>query len=325
MSATADTTPNVQLVEDYRRVLLIRRFEEAVLRLRSEETIVGSVHLCIGQEAVPVGAVSARRPDDPVFATYRGHGWALACGVDPSGLLAELCGRASGINGGRGGSAYFTAPAQAFYGENSIVGAGAPIAVGAALAAKQDGSGKVALVDFGDGAMNQGSVHEALNFASALELPIVFICENNLYSELTPIASMVKDPVLVNRAAAYGIPGVRIDGNDTHAVRQSTAEALDRARRGNGPSFIEAMTYRLVGHYIGDPETYRPEGELEAALENEPLALLTRRLSDGDIFERLAPIKSEIESLIAEAVATATAAPSADPTTVLDHVYGDFD
>jgi len=306
-------------------VLLIRRFEEVVLRLRAEETIVGSVHLCIGQEAVAVGAVSARRPDDPVFATYRGHGWALACGVDPTALLAELCGRASGINGGRGGSAYFAAPSQAFYGENSIVGAGAPIAVGAALAAKQDGSGKVAIVDFGDGAMNQGAVHEALNLASAFELPIVFICENNLYSELTPIAKMVKDPLLVHRAGAYGIPGVRIDGNDTQAVRESTAEAFDRARGGDGPSFIEAMTYRLVGHYIGDPETYRPDGELEAAMANEPLALLTRHLHDAGFSESLASIESEVASSIAEALATATSAAPADTTTVREHVYGDID
>jgi pyruvate dehydrogenase E1 component alpha subunit len=325
LSARIDTTLNVQLVEDYRRVLLIRRFEEAVLRLRAEETIVGSVHLCIGQEAVAVGAVSARRPDDPVFATYRGHGWALACGVDPTALMAELCGRASGINGGRGGSAYFTAPSEAFYGENSIVGAGAPIAVGAALAAKQDGSGKVALVDFGEGAMNQGAVHEALNFASAFELPIVFICENNLYSELTPTASMVKDPVLVRRAAAYGIPGARIDGNDTKAVRESAAEAIDRARRGDGPSFIEAMTYRLVGHYIGDPETYRPDGELEAAYTSEPLALLTRRLTDAGLTDDLASIKSEIDSLIADAVAAAQSAPPADTSNVREHVYGDID
>jgi pyruvate dehydrogenase E1 component alpha subunit len=312
-----------QLSEDFRRMLLIRRFEEIVLGLRQEETIVGSVHLCNGQEAVPVGATSARRPGDPVFATYRGHGWALACGVDPGALLAELCGRETGVNGGRGGSAYFSAPRNDFYGENSIVGAGAPIAVGAALASQQDGSGRVALVDFGDGAMNQGAVHEALNFASVLKLPVVFVCENNHYSELTPITMTVRDPVLAHRAAAYGMPGMRVDGNDPEVVREVTSEALERARSGEGPTLIEAMTYRIVGHYIGDPENYRPEGELEEALDREPLLRASRRLMElGLSEEELTSIRDEVETALANAVAEARNAPLASGEYSRDQVYG---
>lgn len=301
----------------------IRRTEEAIHSLWSVGAIVGSVHLSNGQEAIPVGVVGAREPQDAVFATYRGHGWALACGLPVVDLLAELCGRANGVNGGRGGSAYLSASDYGFYGENSIVGAGAALAVGAALAARYDNSRRVAIAVFGDGALNQGTVHESMNMASAFSLPVVFVCENNGYSELTRIEAMVKDPILSNRAAGYGIPGVRVDGNDPAAVRTIAAEAIARARAGGGPTLVEALTQRLVGHYIGDAETYRRPGELEAAREDEPLARLRRRfveagLTDAELLELEHPVHDEV----GRAVAQATAGPLADPTTALEHMYG---
>ncbi|GAA3220093.1 thiamine pyrophosphate-dependent dehydrogenase E1 component subunit alpha [Nonomuraea helvata] len=302
----------------------IRCFEETVTRLRVEEQIVGSVHLCIGQEAIPVGACAALDlTRDAVFATYRGHGWALACGADPAALFAELLGRETGTNGGRAGSAYLSDPDHGFYGENSIVGAGAPIAVGAALAARYDGSGRVALTVFGDGAMNQGAVHEAMNMASAFDLPVVFLVENNRYSELTPIAAMVRNADLVARSAAYGMPGARVDGNDVDAVRRAVAEAVDTCRSGRGPVLIEAHTQRLVGHYIGDAQVYRPRDEVELARTAEPIVVLTAALRAAGVSDaELTGIETRVRAEIETAAAMALAAPPADPNAVKEHVYG---
>ena len=300
----------------------IRLFEERVRDLRVAGEIAGSVHLTIGQEAIAAGACAALRESDPVFATYRGHGWALARGVPPAAVLAELLGRATGVNGGRGGSAYFTAPRWGFYGENSIVGAGGPIATGAALAARYDGSGRVALCAFGDGAVNQGSLHEALNFAAAFQLPVVFVCENNRYSELTPIEDMVAEPELWRRAAGYGMPGQRIAGNDPLAVEEAVAAAVARAAAGRGPSFLEAMTQRLVGHYIGDAEQYRPPGEVEAAQHDEPLVRAEQSLASlGITGAQLDQIRGRAQHDIGTAADEALAAPPADADTVREHVY----
>ncbi|SES30394.1 pyruvate dehydrogenase E1 component alpha subunit [Lentzea xinjiangensis] len=301
----------------------IRSFEEEVTRLRAAGDIVGSVHLCNGQEAIYTGACAALDlTRDAVFPTYRGHGWTLACGAPPHTLFAELLGRATGINGGRGGSAYLTAPGHGMYGENSIVGAGAPIAAGAALAATFDGSGRVALAAFGDGAMNQGAVHEAMNFAAVRSLPVIFLVENNHYSELTPIADMVRVDRLFKRASAYGFPGARIDGNDPEAVRQAVAEAARRARSGAGPVLLEAMTQRIVGHYIGDAQHYRPAGDLDAALAAEPIGRLTRELlALGATQAELDELTARVDREIADASARALADPLADPSTVLEHLY----
>lgn len=321
-TSTRSSVP-LETITDFQSMFRIRLTEEAIHSLWSVGAIVGSVHLSNGQEAIPVGVIGAREPQDAVFATYRGHGWALACGLPVVDLLAELCGRANGVNGGRGGSAYLSAPDYGFYGENSIVGAGAAMAVGAALAARYDNSRRVAIAVFGDGALNQGSVHESMNMASAFGLPVVFVCENNGYSELTRIDAMVKDPILSNRAAGYGIPGVRVDGNDPAAVRTVAAEAIARARAGGGPTLVEALTQRLVGHYIGDSETYRRPGELDAAREDEPLARLRRRfaeagLTDAELLKLEYPVRDEV----GRAVTKATAGPLADPATALEHLYG---
>ena len=300
----------------------IRALEERIRDLRLDGPIVGSVHLAIGQEAVAVGACSQLRSHDALYATYRGHGWAVARGVPPREIFAELLGRATGVNGGRGGSAYFSAPQHGFHGENSIVGAGAPIATGAALAAKHDGSGRVALTVFGDGAMNQGAVTEAMNFAAALRLGVIFVCENNRYSELTPIDDMVANPDLSARATALGIPAVRVDGNDLAQVRTAVRLAVENAAAGNGPTFVEAHTQRIVGHYIGDAEQYRPPGELEADLLVEPIARLTRELTAAGVpLAAIERCESAARAEMERAAAAALADPLADPSTAKEHLY----
>lgn len=301
----------------------IRITEETITELRVRGDIVGSVHLCNGQEAIYTGAAQALDlARDAVFPTYRGHGWALSCGVPPEAVLAELLGRSTGISGGRGGSAYFTAPGYGMYGENSIVGAGAPIACGAALAGRFDGTDRVALAAFGKGAMNQGAVHEAMNFASAMMLPVVFLVENNTYSELTPTASMVRSDQFYRRASAYGMAGERIDGNDPEAVHRAVALAVDRCRSGAGPILIEAMTQRLVGHYIGDVQHYRPAGELDAALAAEPIVRAERvARAAGVEQETLDQLRQRVATEVEQATAAALAAPLTDPATVMEHVY----
>lgn len=315
-----DEHPRLDLL---RMMWRIRLFEERVLELHRAGEVVGSVHLCIGQEAIAVGACSELRlPGDAVFATYRGHGWALACGVDVEVLFAELLGRETGINGGRGGSAYFSAPQYGFYGENSIVGAHLPIAVGAAMATAWTGNGRVCLAVCGDGAMNQGSVAEALNFAAIRNAPVVFVVENNVYSELTPIAAMVREPRLVERARPYGIPAQRVDGNDAAAVAVSVRSAVGRCRDGGGPVLIEAMTQRLVGHYIGDAQLYRPAGEVDAARDGDPLVVAAaqaqaRGVSSRDLSELEQAVRREVD----DACARALDAPRADASNVREHVY----
>jgi pyruvate dehydrogenase E1 component alpha subunit len=300
----------------------LRIFEELVRDLRVAGDAVGSIHLGIGQEAIPVGTVLSVASNDALFSTYRGHGWALALGVPAEMIFAEILGRATGINGGRGGSAYFSAPKYRFFGENSIVGASAPIATGAALAGRYDGTNRVAFVVFGDGAMNQGSVHEAMNFAAGMVLPVVFLCENNYWSEMTAITDVVAQDELYRRAAGYGMPGERVDGNDVGAVARAVAAAAERARGGEGPSLIELMTARLVGHYIGDAEQYRRPGELDVARENDPIVQLRRNLlSGGQLASDLDEIERQVRDDLDRAMAAALAAPVADPMTASSHVY----
>ncbi|WP_183407229.1 thiamine pyrophosphate-dependent dehydrogenase E1 component subunit alpha [Nocardioides marmorisolisilvae] len=309
-------------LRDLHAMWRIRALEEKVRDLRLEELIVGSVHLSNGQESIAVAACSELRPQDALYATYRGHGWAVARGVPPRNILAELLARSTGVNGGRGGSAHFSAPEFGFHGENSIVGAGAPTAVGAALAARYDGSGRVAVSVFGDGAMNQGAVTEAMNFAAAFGLGVIFICENNRYSELTPINDMVANPDLSQRATALGIPAVRVDGNDLSQVRTAMSLSVASAAAGRGPSFIEAHTQRIVGHYIGDAEQYRPAGELDADMIVEPIARLARELETAGVGRHAidrceARARDEIERAASQALAD----PLVDPSTAKEHLY----
>ena len=312
-----------QLAADLRAMWRIRMFEEKVTALCGTGDIRGSVHLCIGQEAGPVGACDALAGTDALFATYRGHGWAIAKGTPLRAMFAELLGRATGVNGGRGGSAYLSAPEWGFFGENSIVGGGVPHAVGAALAGRYDGTDRLAVAVFGDGAMNQGAVHEAMNFAAMASLPVLFLCENNRYSELTPIRDMVRNERLTDRATALGVPAVRIDGNDPAAVREAVGDLAEAAHEGGGPAFIELITQRLVGHYVGDAQQYRSPGELEEDKRNEPIARAVRVLTEAgvpatDISALEAAVRAEIE----QAAAAALADPAANVDSVREHVYG---
>jgi TPP-dependent pyruvate/acetoin dehydrogenase alpha subunit len=307
----------VDPAETYRAVATIRQFEERCVALKAHGEIQGSMHLCCGQEGIPVGACLALEPRDALTVTYRGHGWAIARGIPLTELFAELMGRDSPLCGGRGGSAHFSSAEVGLLGENSIVGAGVPIAAGAALASSFAADGTVSLVSIGEGAMNQGAVHEALNFAGAFRLPLIVIVENNVYSELTPIAAMIPTATLVERAPGYGMPGVRVDGNDAAIMFDAVAQATSRARSGEGPSLIEAMTERLVGHYDLDPQHYRPEGEVERARQREPLVRLREQIGA----ERADELDAEVGELIAEAVARAANVPFADPASVLEHLY----
>jgi 2-oxoisovalerate dehydrogenase E1 component len=304
-------------------MLLIRRFEESCRDLRREEHIAGSIHLCAGQEAVAVGACAVLDERDRVVATYRGHGWALACRVPVDGLMAEICQRATGVNGGRGGSPYLLSPDHGFLGENSIVGAGVPIAAGAALAGQHAGDGRVVVVSIGDGATSQGATHEGLVFARSRRLPLVVVCENNGWSELTPFARIAGRVSLTDRVAALDIPAAAVDGNDPFAVAAAVETAVRRARAGEGPSFVEAHCHRLWGHYNGDVEHYRPAADREAAQSADPLAALRAVLVErGHSAADLDAAEAEVESVVQAAAARAVAAPPPGPGTAHDHVVG---
>ncbi|MBI2755429.1 MAG: thiamine pyrophosphate-dependent dehydrogenase E1 component subunit alpha [Chloroflexi bacterium] len=301
---------------------LIRAFEERAIRLRSSGDIACSVHPCNGQEAIAVGARLALRDDDTVAATYRGHHWAIATGLPLDALMAEFLGRESGLNGGRAGAGLFLSIEHGFLGESGIVGATGPIATGAALAHQFEGRGRVSVASFGDGAMNQGAIHEAMCFAAVCDLPVIFMCENNGYAEFTDAAAMVRIPRLADRAASYGFPGIQIDGDDLEAVVAAVALAAKRARAGEGPTLIEAMTHRLGGHHTFDAQQYRPKGEQQSWAAADCIVRLRERLRDGGVgADRLSEIDREAEAMVDAAVGKAMAAPLSDPSTLLEHVY----
>jgi TPP-dependent pyruvate/acetoin dehydrogenase alpha subunit len=306
--------------ESYRQIRRIRCLEERLAALKAAGEIAGSVHLCNGQEAIPVGTATALRPDDYVTATYRGHGWAIVAGVAPADIFAEVLGRQSALNGGRGASPYFSSAAVNFIGENSIVAAGVPVACGAALSAKLSRHGQVSVVSIGDGATNQGAAHEGLNMAAMLALPLIVVIENNRYSEMTPIDELVRVEHLAERGAAYGIPSSTIDGNDPAIVASAVAAAVDRARGGGGPSIVEAMTQRVVGHHTGDVQHYRPAGEVERARADEPLARL-RAAADPPTLAAFDELDRAVEAEMDAALTAARDVPVPDPATLLEHRY----
>jgi 2-oxoisovalerate dehydrogenase E1 component len=309
-------------LEAYRQMAVIRRFEEECLRLSHSGFIKGSIHLCLGQEAIPVGVCAAQEPDDRVIATYRGHGWAISRGVPLEPLLGEICQRAGGINGGRCGSPLLSAPEYGFLGENSIVGAGLPIAAGAALAAQAQGSGRVITVSIGDGAMNQGSVHEALVFAAARSLPLVIVCENNGWAEMTPAGAFLRGADLADRARGYHIAAEIVDGCDAEAVFDTAAWALAEARAGRGPVFLECKTVRLGGHYNADIEHYRPRAEAEQARSQEPLARLRHWIVSTGYGPAAAldAIDAEVSQQIGGVTAAVQAMPEPSASTAAEHI-----
>jgi pyruvate dehydrogenase E1 component alpha subunit len=290
----------------------IRSFEDRVQELFMSGAIGGTTHLCQGQEAVSVGSIGAMRPGDVQTNTYRGHGEALALGMTPETAFAELMGKATGGSGGVGGSMHLIDFSKGNIGANAIVGAGMPIALGAAVGFQMQGKPNVALSFFGDGATNIGTFHEALNMAALWKAPVVFIVTNNLYGEYSPVTSTTSGGTdLARRADAYGMPGVVVDGQDIDVVHAAVSEAAERSRAGGGPSLLEMKTYRYRGHSRSDPAKYRPAGELESWLARDPIEILGTRLdAEGSLpAADQARIKDAIQAEIDAAADAAAAAP----------------
>lgn len=307
----------------YERMVLIRCFEEAVERLFSEGRIMGTAHVCIGQEAVAVGIAAALQPGDALTSTHRGHGHFLAVGADPGRMMAEMFGKATGYSRGRGGSQMMIDTTLGFYGANGITGGSMAFACGLALAAQQRRTGRVVVCIIGDGAANEGLFHESLNLASLWRLPLVVVCENNRYAMSTPVAAGLANTRVAERGAAYGIPGCAVDGNTVADVRLAVETALSRARAGEGPSLVECETYRLSGHSKGDPREYRlPREEAEAWLR-EPIGRLEALLhnAQGSAPARVAACRARAEQTIADAIRFAEASPDPNPATVTDGVF----
>jgi TPP-dependent pyruvate/acetoin dehydrogenase alpha subunit len=292
----------------YRRMLLIRGFEDLVQSLFLAGEVYGTTHLYSGQEAIATGVASVLEDRDRVAATYRGHGHALAVGVDPQKLLDEMLGRATGINGGRAGSMNVTSPHDRLIGSFGIVGGSIAAATGAALALMRT-TGGVAVAYFGDGAMNQGYVFECLNFAQVFSLPIVLVCENNGYGEYTPFRSVTAGEIRA-RAEVMGVTAETIDGMSVWTVREAAGNAVAHARDGAGPVFIEALTYRFVGHSRSDPGAYRPDGELDQWRERDPIVILRAQLAaEGVDAAELDEIEREMRERLERMRADGLAAP----------------
>jgi len=311
-------------VEYYRSMLRIRLCEERIGWLFSRSLTMGTAHLSIGQEASAVGVLAAAAPTDYVVSTHRGHGHLLAKGASPAMLLAEICGRATGYCRGKGGSQHIGVREIGFLGTNGITGGGLPVATGAALSSKMRGSGQVVLCFFGDGAANQGTFHESLNMASVWKLPIVYVCENNGYAMWTAARTVTSVASIAERAASYGMPGVRVDGMDLLAVRGAAREAIARARSGAGPVLLETMTYRFCGHSKSENgRGYRPSEEIAQWEQTDPLpGWRGRLLAAGVPAAEIAGIEAEIEAEIEEATAFALNSPYAEQEALLDVYAG---
>jgi TPP-dependent pyruvate/acetoin dehydrogenase alpha subunit len=295
----------------YRRMQLIRGFEDRVQSLFLKGHVHGTTHLCSGQEATEVGVTSMLRPGDRVGGTYRGHGHALALGLEPQKLMDELLGRATGVCGGRAGSMNVIDVEHGLLGCYGIVGGSIAAATGAALALRD--TGNVAVAFFGDGAINQAYFYECLNFAKVFSLPALYVCENNVYGEYTRSAD-VTSGTPTGRAETMELPTQVVDGNDLWAVREAAGAALEGVRAGEGPAFIESLTYRFVGHSRSDPGKYRPEGELDSWRERDPLLVARARLiEEGTAPDELDALEAEVVAELDEVEAAALAAPFPDP------------
>ena len=311
-----------RLQDAYRQMLVIRKFEETIRSLYQQGKIRGSFHPCVGQEATAVGGCWALRNDDYMTCTYRGHGQAIAKGLSVRAAMAEMLGKATGCSKGKGGSMHFTDPTVGLLGANAIVGAGVPHAAGAALASQLQKRDQVALAFFGEGAVNQGVFFETLNLAVVWKLPLILVCENNLYSEMTPSHETTSNVETFQRAAALGFESIQIDGNDIEVVYDTVEAAAVRARAGGGPIYIEAMTYRLCGHMMGDPEIYRTKEEVAKAREAEPILRLGRRLMElGCTKSDLSRLDAEAEAIIADALQFAESSPIPDPGEAFTDVF----
>lgn len=311
-----------KLVPLLRRMWLIRAFEEKVSALYAAREIVGLLHLGIGQEAVAVGICGWLRSDDQVFGGHRSHGHAIAKGANINRLMAEIAGRATGYCSGKGGSMHIVAMDAGFVTATGIVGGTIPLALGAAFAAKESGAGQVAVVFFGDGAGQAGAFHESLNIASLWKLPVIFVCENNGYAEFTPLSTHTKVERLARHAKTYAIPNSTVDGNNLLAVREAAEKAIDRARHGKGPTFIECLTHRLRGHYEGDPARYRELSQLSEWKKKDPIARFARELQRKKTLSgrQIESIESEARDLVEKAAEFALSSPWPAPEEVVNQV-----
>lgn len=313
------------LHEAYQRMLLIRYFEEAIEKLFLEGRVMGTAHTCIGQEAVSVGVASALQPQDAMTTTHRGHGHFLARGADPTKTMAELFGKSIGYSRGRGGSQMMMDPEIGFFGANGITGGSIPFATGIALDASMRKTGRVTACMFGDGASNQGVFHESLNIAALWKLPVLYIVENNGYAMSTSTTQGLANPCVADRAKAYSIPGVTIDGNNFEEVRECVEKYAEAARNGEGPALIECLTYRLSGHSRGDPRVYRTREEEQDAWKKDPVNTLAKRLVDEKVLEtdELEELQKATSAQIEETIKTCEEAPSASAAEYQTSLFAD--
>jgi TPP-dependent pyruvate/acetoin dehydrogenase alpha subunit len=314
---------DVPLLDMYRKMLTIRRFEERCNALYMQGRIPSTLHLYIGQEAVSTGVCAHLRDTDYLLSTHRPHGHAIAKGVAPRDIMAELFAKATGCCKGKGGSMHVGDMRVGMPPAVAIVGANAPIATGMALAQKRRGNGGVTACFFGDGAANEGAVHEALNMAAIWDLPLIFVCENNLYAASTSFETAFAIEHVADRAQAYGMPGLIVDGNDVQVVYERAGEVIERARQGGGPTLMECETYRLCGHSRSDPRTYRANEEEALWQEKEPIGRLAATLKGLGLAtdEKLDQIEEEVVAVVDEAVAYAESSPDPEPTDTLRHVF----
>lgn len=313
-----------KMIDMYKKMLTIRTFEYKVKDLFAQGKIVGAVHLSIGEEAVPVGVCSALKKGDYVLSNHRGHGHCIALGVDVKRMMAELFGRETGVCKGKGGSMHLADFNVGMLGASAIVGGGLPLAVGAGLSIKMRKTDQVAVVFFGDGASNQGTFHESLNLAAIWSLPVLFVCENNQYAESTPVTRVMLVKNIADRAAAYGIPGIVVDGMDVMAVHDSTVEAAERARQGYGPTLLECKTYRYLGHEEGDPwTTYRSQAEVEEWKKKDAINRFRKYLFDKGVLaeNEAAEIENDVKNLVGEAIKFADESPWPTPEEALKDVF----
>ena len=307
----------------YKSMLKIRYFEESVKKLYEDGDIPGSVHLYTGEEAVAAGACAALRLSDFITSTHRGHGHIIARGGDLKKVMAELFGKSTGYNGGRGGSMHIATMDLGILGANGIVGAGIPIATGAALSSSLRKSDQVTICFFGDSASNQGTFHESLNIAASFNLPIIYICENNLYGVGTCILNTTKCRDISERSKSYGMPGESIDGNDVLKVYESVRKAVESARKGGGPVLIECKTYRWHSHFEGEPDNYRDPAEVKKWKQKEPIKRFEKHILAGNILskEEMSTIKDEVSGEVKSAIDFAKESPYPSGDTALEFVY----
>jgi TPP-dependent pyruvate/acetoin dehydrogenase alpha subunit len=314
-----------RLADMYYRMWLIRYFEESARSLYHQDRIRGTTHSYRGEEAIAVGACAALRREDYITSTHRGHGHCLAKGGDPRAMMAELLGKAAGYCKGKGGSMHIADLDLGILGANGIVGGGIGIATGAAYSAALRRSGQVVVCFFGDGASNQGILMEAANMAALWKLPVIYLCEENQYAQFSPCRPLIAVEDIALKARALGLPGFTLDGNDLLAVNQAVDEAADRARHGEGPTLLVAQTYRLEGHTVGDPLTYRPAGEVEQwrAPERDPISRFGRYLAGEEGFSEseLSTLQGKAQADVDDAVAYAVGSPEPAISTLWEDVY----